>query len=72
MTYKHKIVNEKESNKINHHSSNHIQTLQKSKYLVIDDDMNRVKTWFQLNQKNIRETMLQSEIIGGGGVPLNK
>lgn len=27
MTYKHKVVNEKESNKINHHGSNHVQTL---------------------------------------------
>jgi hypothetical protein len=42
MTFKHKVVNEKEFNQINHHYSHHSTALQKSNYLIIDDDIDRI------------------------------
>lgn len=42
LTFKHKIVNEKENNLVNHHTSQHAKGLQKSKYLVIDENMERI------------------------------
>ena len=42
LTFKHKIVNEKEHCLVNHHTSQHSKGLQKSKYLVIDENMERI------------------------------
>ena len=39
LTFKHAVVNQKESNEINHHESEHTQHVQRSKYLIIDNDV---------------------------------
>ena len=39
MTFKHAIVNKRDVNQINHHDSEHTQQVQRSKYLIIDNDV---------------------------------
>ena len=39
MTFKHAIVNQKEFNQIDHYESEHTQHVQRSKYLIIDNDV---------------------------------
>lgn len=39
MTFRHAIINRKEFNVINHHESEHSQHIQRSKYLIIDNDV---------------------------------
>ena len=41
-TFKHSIVNKKEIKNIDHHLSVHTKSLQRSTYLTIDDDLERV------------------------------
>lgn len=48
MTFKHRCVNKKEQNQINHHSSHHSVALQKSNYIIIDDDLGRIQQQFNL------------------------
>lgn len=43
MTFKHKVVNKKELNQINHHINTHTMALQRSNYLVIDEDIHRIQ-----------------------------
>jgi hypothetical protein len=38
-TFKYQVVNAKESNTIDHHSSEHTMRIQKSEYLAIDQDI---------------------------------
>ena len=42
LTFRHSVVNQKEKDMINHHNSIHSRALQRSNYLVIDDDINNI------------------------------
>jgi len=46
LTFRHAIVNEKNSSEINHTMSLHAKSLQKSRYLSIDDDIQRLQLHF--------------------------
>lgn len=39
LTFKHAVVNEKEYNQINHHESEHTPQVQRSQYLMIDNNV---------------------------------
>lgn len=40
LTFKYQIVNKKESNQIKHNESQHTMNLQRSNYIIIDQDVN--------------------------------
>ena len=42
LTFKHSVVNYKEQNEIDHCLSHHTKTLQRSKYMMIEDDITRL------------------------------
>ena len=46
LTFKHSVVSQKEKDMINHHNSIHARALQRSNYLVIDDDINNIQETF--------------------------
>ena len=48
---KNKIVLQKDLNEINHNLSLHSRSLQRSKYIQIDDDINRLKRHFEIQNK---------------------
>lgn len=41
--FKHSVVNNKEKNEINHLRSEHPVTLQRSEYIMIENDINRIR-----------------------------
>ena len=49
LTFKYQVVNKKESNLINHYTSEHTKTLQKSKYIQIDDNVENLNSNFLNN-----------------------
>ena len=57
LTYRHTVVNEKEKNIINVHDSRHVMNIQRSKYVIIDNDIEKMKKDYtqilrsQANQK---------------------
>jgi hypothetical protein len=71
-TFKHSVVNRKELKNINHHLSAHAKSLQRSTYLTIDDDLERVQDTFFIQQKFMKEQLNKFEIIKGGGLRVNK
>mmetsp|Transcript_31393 Transcript_31393/g.48005 ORF Transcript_31393/g.48005 Transcript_31393/m.48005 type:complete len:184 (-) Transcript_31393:789-1340(-) len=72
MTFKHSIVNQKEEININHHLSHHTRALQKSKYMMIDDDLARLQTQFTIQTKALMEEIQRTETISGGGALIDK
>ena len=48
LTFRYQNVNEKEKLNINHHVSHQVLQLQRSKYLTIDDDVQRIQVQFDL------------------------
>lgn len=46
LTFKYQVVNKKESNLIDHYTSEHAKTLQKSRYIQIDDNVEDVNSTF--------------------------
>ena len=62
---------EEDPHKIDHHRSIHSKSLQRSKYLMIEDEIESLKKIFELQNKNIRDKMSQYEIIGNGGPKIN-
>ena len=71
-TFKHSIVNKKEMKNIDHHLSTHSKSLQRSTYLTIDDDLERVQNTYLLQQKTMKDELAKFEIIRGGGLRVNK
>ena len=43
LTFKHQVVNKKAYYEINHHLSHHCKALQRSKYIMIEDNVDRLK-----------------------------
>ena len=41
-SFKFSVINHKERETLNHHNSNHTMTIQRSKYLIIEDDIKRL------------------------------
>ena len=54
LTYKYQVLNEPENQGINHHISSQVLTLQKSRYLIIDDDVDRLQEHFKIQSNNLR------------------
>lgn len=48
LTFKHSVVNQKERDYVNHHLSIHSRCLQRSNYLMIDDDINQIQQTFHI------------------------
>jgi hypothetical protein len=46
LTFKHSVVNQKDKDMVNHHFSIHSMCLQRSNYLVIDDDIENITQTF--------------------------
>jgi len=47
-SFKFSIINQKRRNTLDHHSSNHTMTIQRSKYLIIEDDIKRLQNQFTI------------------------
>ena len=56
LTFKHSILNiEEDVCKVDHHRSIHSKSLQRSKYLMIDDEIESLKKTFQIQNTNIKD-----------------
>ena len=71
LTFRHAIVNEKNSSEINHTMSLHAKSLQKSRYLSIDDDIQRLQLHFAVQSLCQKHQIRKAETIGGGGMKNN-
>ena len=47
LAFKHSIVNEKEKDEINVFQSQHTMSLQRSKYVMVENDLERLKAQFK-------------------------
>ena len=74
LTFKHAVVNEKEFNQIDHHASEHTQQVQRSQYLMIDNNVetllhqhkgeqNLAKNSYTNQVENLKNVMSSNEKI---------
>lgn len=67
--FKHSVVNQKESNEINHLASEHPCSLQRSEYIMIENDMERIRRQYEHFQGGKSEEQRQqwAELCGYSG-----
>ena len=66
LTFKHQIVNEIASTVFTHSKSHHAKALQRSRYVMIDDDVNRLQEHFQRTTRNLQEELQRLQVVSGG------
>lgn len=71
LTFKHQVVNKKSFYEINHHHSHHCKALQRSRYIMVEDDMTRLRQQFEIQTEAAQQELQKTEVIGGGGAGVN-
>ena len=66
LTFKHQIVNEIASNVFTHSKSHHSKALQRSRYVMIDDDVARLQEHYQRTTRNLQEELQRLQVASGG------
>lgn len=57
LTFRHQIVNEIATNTFMHSKSHHSKALQRSRYVMIDDDVERLQEHYQRTSRNLQEEL---------------
>ena len=67
LTFKYQLVNEIESSIFSHDSSHYTQALQRSRYVMIDDDVERLQAHFDKTTENLKKELARLQVINVGG-----